>query len=323
MEFWDGSHIGSSGPERSARCTSRVPTPSDASCWCPNELGFGRAYVAGDLDADGDIYRVIEVLRDVTPDEMRAGITAAPAAVRAARKLGLFGKPLPPPPEEARLRGWRHSLRRDADAIGHHYDVGNDFYRLVLGPSMTYSCARFTGPTSTSPPPKRPSTTWCAVNSGSPSGAAADSWTSGAAGGRWRSTPRRSTTRRVVGITISEPQATSARERVAAAGVADRVEIRLQDYRELGSERFDAISSIGMSEHVGRSQLARYFEILHYALEPKGRLLNHAISSVGSSRIRRTSFIGRYVFPDGELIDIGDTVLAMERAGSRCATSSR
>ena len=102
---------------------------------------------------------------------------------------------------------------------------------------------------------------------------------------------------------------------MAAAGVADRVEIRLQDYRELGSERFDAISSIGMSEHVGRSQLARYFEILHDALEPKGRLLNHAISSVGSSRIRRTSFIGRYVFPDGELIDVGDTVLAMERAG--------
>ena len=119
----------------------------------------------------------------------------------------------------------------------------------------------------------------------------------------------------VVGITISEAQAELARQRVAAAGVADRVEIRLQDYRLLGGERFDAISSIGMSEHVGDKMLDRYFEILHAALAPQGRLLNHAISSAGGSRIGRTSFIGRYVFPDGELIDVGDTVLAMERAG--------
>jgi cyclopropane-fatty-acyl-phospholipid synthase len=119
----------------------------------------------------------------------------------------------------------------------------------------------------------------------------------------------------VVGITISESQAALARERVAAAGVADRVEIRLQDYRHLGSERFDAISSVGMSEHVGLKRLGRYFEILHAALTPRGRLLNHAISSVGGSRMGPRSFIGRYVFPDGELIDVGDTVLAMERAG--------
>ena len=119
----------------------------------------------------------------------------------------------------------------------------------------------------------------------------------------------------VVGITISEAQAALARQRVAAAGVADRVEIRLQDYRQLGDERFDAISSIGMSEHVGEKMLGRYFEILHAALAPQGRLLNHAISSTGGSKIGRTSFIGRYVFPDGELIDVGDSVLAMERAG--------
>jgi cyclopropane-fatty-acyl-phospholipid synthase len=106
-----------------------------------------------------------------------------------------------------------------------------------------------------------------------------------------------------------------ARDRVAAAGVADRVEIRLQDYRLLAGEQFDAISSVGMSEHVGEKQLARYFEVLHAALRPQGRLLNHAISSTGGSKLGRTSFIGRYVFPDGELQDVGETVLAMERAG--------
>ena len=119
----------------------------------------------------------------------------------------------------------------------------------------------------------------------------------------------------VVGITISEAQAALARQRVADAGLADRVEIRLQDYRDVGAETFDAISSIGMSEHVGHGNLARYYELLHAALRPTGRLLNHAISSVGGSKLGRSSFIGRYVFPDGELIDVGESVLAMERAG--------
>ena len=97
--------------------------------------------------------------------------------------------------------------------------------------------------------------------------------------------------------------------------MADRVEIRLQDYRDISGQEFDAISSVGMSEHVGRSNLDRYYGILHGALRPEGRLLNHAISKVGGTRITRASFLGRYVFPDGELIDVGESVLSMERAG--------
>jgi cyclopropane-fatty-acyl-phospholipid synthase len=120
---------------------------------------------------------------------------------------------------------------------------------------------------------------------------------------------------RVVGVTISRPQAELAHTRVAAAGLADRVEIRLQDYRDLGGETFDAISSIGMFEHVGRSRVGEYFRTLRSLLRPRGRLLNHAISSVGGSRIGRRTFIGRYVFPDGELLDVGEVVLAMQRAG--------
>jgi cyclopropane-fatty-acyl-phospholipid synthase len=118
-----------------------------------------------------------------------------------------------------------------------------------------------------------------------------------------------------VGITISQAQAALARQRVVAAGLADHVEIRLQDYRDLRDEEFDAISSIGMFEHVGAARTEEYFETLRALLRPGGRLLNHAISSAGGSRLGGRSFLARYVFPDGELLDVGEVVLAMERAG--------
>ena len=227
----------------------------------------------------------------------------------------MLGRPLPPPPEEARLHGGRHSERRDAKAISHHYDVGNDFYALVLGPSMTYSCARFVEPDTDLTAAQAAKHELICRKLGLPDRPGARLLDVGCG---WGSMAIHAATHHdvsVVGITISEPQAEEARKRVAAAGVADRVEIRLQDYRRLAGERFDAISSIGMAEHVGRANIDRYFELLHAALTPRGRLLNHAISSVGGSRISPRSFIGRYVFPDGELLDVGDSVLAMERAG--------
>lgn len=119
----------------------------------------------------------------------------------------------------------------------------------------------------------------------------------------------------VVGVTISARQAELARRRVEEAGVSDRVDIRLHDYRGLTGETFDAISSIGMSEHVGSGELDTYFRTLRRLLRSTGRLLNHAISSVGGSKLGRRSFMYRYVFPDGELIDVGDTVSAMQQAG--------
>ncbi len=116
-------------------------------------------------------------------------------------------------------------------------------------------------------------------------------------------------------MTISKEQFKAATERVKEAGLSDRIEIRLEDYRQLAGERFDAISSIGMFEHVGKSRIGDYFSTLSSLLSPKGRLLNHAISSVGGSKLGRRSFMYRYVFPDGELLDVGETVLAMEAVG--------
>ena len=142
IEFWDGSTIEptNGGPPIG---TLRILSPDALRrlLWSPNELGLGRAYVAGDIEADGEIVPMIDALRDVMPRDAKSAAAVARQGFTAARRLGVIGRPLPAPPQEARLRGWRHSLRRDADAVSHHYDVGNEFYRIVLGPSMTYSCA--------------------------------------------------------------------------------------------------------------------------------------------------------------------------------------
>ena len=144
-----------------------------------------RAYVAGDLDAEGDFIAMVEVLRDVTSEDLRFRSKAVIEAIAAARRAGVIGRPLPPPPQEARLTGRRHSLRRDSRAISHHYDVGNDFYRIVLGESMTYSCARFVDDDSRSTTPRRPSTISSPASSGSTSDRACACSTSGAGGARW------------------------------------------------------------------------------------------------------------------------------------------
>ena len=242
IEFWDGSAL---GPDPADAVGTIKVLSNDALrriLFAPSELGLGRAYVAGDLDVEGDIVRMIEVLRDATPTDLKFGPAAAREALVAAKRVGALGRPLPPPPEEARLGGWRHSLRRDARAISHHYDVGNDFYRIVLGPSMTYSCARFVtdvvdagGRTGGEARSGLPQGRVCT------SGPACGCSTSAAVGARWRSMPPRRTAFGWSASRSARQQAERARKRVAEAGVGELVEIRLQDYRELGGEQFDAI----------------------------------------------------------------------------------
>ncbi|MGA3352130.1 MAG: class I SAM-dependent methyltransferase [Acidimicrobiales bacterium] len=315
FELWDGSSFGPrDGPGtihvRSADALRRI-------LWAPGELGFGRAYVAGDVELEGDIVAMINSLHDAAPRDLRVGLRAVPAAFNAAWRAGAIGLPLPAPSEEARLGGLRHSLRRDTRVVTHHYDVGNDFYELVLGPTMTYSCARFADPSmSLEQAQESKHELICRkLGLGEKAKRLLD------VGCGWGTLAMHAAANfdaNVVGITLSKVQAGYARQRVAASGLSDRVEIRVQDYRELEGERFDAISSVGMFEHVGKVRTAKYFETLHGLLVPEGRLLNHAISEVGGSRLRPWSFFGRYVFPDGELLDVGDVVLAMEQAGFEC-----
>jgi cyclopropane-fatty-acyl-phospholipid synthase len=322
LVFWDGSAIGpTDGP---GQMIFNSPEALRRIMWAPGELGFARAYIARDLDVVGPIGEVLRAFQAslrAEPDEIQAtaeiktGLVVGPKALTALRSLGAFGKPLPPPPEEIVPHGRRHSMRRDKVAVSHHYDVGNEFYGLVLGPSMTYSCARFVEAGVSLEDAQAAKHELICRKLGlheRPGARLLD------VGCGWGSMAIHAATHhgaRVVGITISNEQAAEARRRVEAAGVSEQVEIRIQDYRLIADGPFDAISSVGMAEHVGERKMDDYFAILHALLRPGGRMLNHAISAVGGSRLRRRGFVYRYVFPDGELLDVGTTVLSMERAG--------
>ncbi len=314
IEFWDGSSL---GPEevlgtlrvRSADAVRRI-------LWAPGELGLARAFVAGDLEVDGDLFAMLRVLHDGAPRDLRQnGLRLLPAALRAAKDLGAIGRPLPPPPEECRPPGRLHSPSRDAVVVSHHYDVGNDFYRLVLGESMTYSCARFVDASSTLEEAQAAKHELVCRKLGLHERPGARLLDVGCGWGSMAIHAARHHQAEVVGVSLSREQVDLARRRVEEAGLADRVEIRLEDYRDLRGEPFDAISSIGMFEHVGTSRMQQYFETLRRLLRPEGRLSNHAISKPGGTTLGRRTFIGSYVFPDGELLDVAAVVGAMQRNG--------
>jgi cyclopropane-fatty-acyl-phospholipid synthase len=325
FEFWDGSSLA----PREGRTVGTVAVRSKEALahmvWAPGELGLVRAYVSGALDFTGDIFQVLRTLQQGAPNDARLGADAALRALGAAARVGALRRRPEPPEQEAHPSGRLHSKRRDSEAITHHYDVGNEFYELVLGESMTYSCARFLSPSDDGRQGPDASMPLADAQAAKHDLICRKLGLDRAPGMRlldvgcgWGSMAIHAATHydaKVVGITISSAQAELARKRVAAAGVGEQVEIRLQDYRDLGGERFDAISSIGMFEHVGGELTAQYFDTLFALLGPGGRLLNHAISSPGGSRISGRSFIGRYVFPDGELLDVGVTATAMQHAG--------
>jgi len=240
--------------------------------------------------------------------------------------LGAVGPRPPLPPEEVRQsrrrrgRGVKHSPERDAGSVRHHYDVGNDFYRLVLGPSLVYSCAYWAQPAGLGygleQAQRDKLELICRKLGLQPGMRVLD------VGCGWGSLALHAARYhgvRVLGVTLSGEQASLARHRVAQAGLSERVEIRVQDYREVGDGPYDAIASVGMSEHVGAGQFDGYCQALFALLRPGGRLLNHAIacppSGAEDSVEPRPSFMDRYVFPDGEVLPLGMVVDGLERAG--------
>ncbi len=320
IRFFDGSHLGpTDGP---ATIVVRSPSALSRILWAPGELGIARAYVAGELDLEGDIYAVL-ALRDrlARADRgdpaVRLGWAGLAGLARAVARLGLLGPPPPAPPEEARLRGVRHTAARDAAAIAHHYDISNDFYRLVLGDSMTYSCAAYLEPGLSLEQAQQAKHALVARKLGlAPGMRLLD------VGCGWGSMLIYAATHHGVegvGVTLSGEQAALARDRIAAAGLARRIEVRVQDYRELDDGPFDAICSIGMFEHVGLDRLQTYFATLSSLLRDRGRLLNHGIAQPAPAGHRagfaRRSFLDRYVFPDGELHEVGSVVSVMQACG--------
>jgi cyclopropane-fatty-acyl-phospholipid synthase len=316
VRAWDGSEAGPAGAPvvvvRSRRALRRL-------VWAPGELGLARAYVSGDLDVDGDLFAAFAAVSSagrLTPGTEAVAPTLADrlALLRTALRLRVVGPPPAPPPEELRVRGRRHSRARDAAAVSSHYDVGNDFYRLVLGPSMVYSCAVWATPeTGLDAAQEAKLDLVCRKLGLAPGMRLLDvgcGWGSLAlhAAGRYGAD--------VVGVTLSVEQARLAEKRVAEAGLSGRVEIRVQDYRDVADGPFDSIASVGMAEHVGEAELPGYAARLHDLLRPGGRLLNHAIAwSGGEVTWDDGGFIDRYVFPDGELVRLGATVGVLEGAG--------
>lgn len=314
VRAWDGSTLGAN--DAAVTIVVNSPVAIRRLLWSPGELGLARAYIAGEIDSENDMFSVL-ALRDLLGDRDQHVEVRIPrlALLRAARRIGAIGPPPPPPPEEVRQRGQRHSRARDAAAVSHHYDLSNDFYRIVLGPSMTYSCAVWSGPECTLEAAQaakhelvcrklalRPDMHLLDIGCGWGSMLIHAATHHGISG---------------VGVTLSRAQAELAKRRVELAGLADRVEIRLQDYRDIGDGPYDAISSIGMFEHVGLSQLEVYFNTCFALLAPGGRFLNHAIARVPSfgrgAPLGR--FYDRYVFPDAELHEVGVVVSAVQRAG--------
>jgi cyclopropane-fatty-acyl-phospholipid synthase len=310
VEAYDGSR---SGPEGGTTLIIRSPDALRRVVTAPGELGLSRAYVAGELDVEGEIWDLL-ALRDRMPN-----VRITPRTVRKlVDELGGWRqiRRIEPPPEEARLRGRRHSRVRDAAAISHHYDVSNAFYRIVLGPSMTYSCAVWHDPAHTLEEAQANKYELISRKLALEPGMRLLDVGCGWGGMAMHAAKHHGV--RAVGVTISRRQAELAEKRVAEAGLSEQVEIRVQDYREVEDGPYDAISSIGMFEHVGESRLSEYFGRLRALLRPQGRLLNHGISRPpGNTRARlpRNSFINRYVFPDGELHEVGRVVSITQTAG--------
>lgn len=329
---YDGSTAGP--PDPVATLVMRSPDALARILGRPGELGLSRAYVAGDLDIVGDIFSVLAL--DGATSSLRLGPRTMARILREAGPSAL--RLLPPPAEEARLRGKIHSPGRDRRAIGHHYDVSNAFYEMVLGPSMTYSCAVFESPEDALAAAQSNKYELVSAKLGLQPGMRLLD-----VGCGWGGMAVHAATHHgahVLGVTLSSEQYDWATKRVAEHGLGDRVEIRLQDYRELREAPFDAISSIGMFEHVGRQRMGEYFARLHRLLRPGGRLLNHAIGRPGHdhdatwtgraeatrrrlavaaglrgpSRIA-SPFMDRYVFPDGELHEVGTVVSMMQEGG--------
>jgi cyclopropane-fatty-acyl-phospholipid synthase len=319
---WDGSRAGP--PDAATTVTIKNPIALRRLLWQPNELGMARAYIAGDLDVEGDLIGALEqTVSSATPasQSSRLGVTEKLGVLSAAAKMGAIGTPPKPPSGEVKLHGRLHSRRRDAAAVSHHYDVGNDFYRLLLDETMTYSCGYWTAdpsPTFTLADAQRAKYELICRKLGLRRGMRLLDVGCGWGGMVMHAAQNHGVN--ALGVTVSRAQESLARQRIHDAGLDDQIEIRYCDYRELRSdhsERFDAISSIGMAEHVGAAAFAEYAGTLFQLMTPTGRLLNHQISMPdGASRAKSgPTFINRYIFPDGELQPVGNVVGALERAG--------
>jgi cyclopropane-fatty-acyl-phospholipid synthase len=310
VELWDGSALSPTNGNVGPTFSLRSPRALGHVIWAPGQLGLGRAYVSGEIEVD-DMDGALEVLDaySVPPLDARSKARLVLAALRAGALRSLPRAPA----AELRPRGRRHSRDRDRRAVRHHYDVSNEFFRLLLGESMTYSCAIFSrGAQSLEEAQRTKLDLVCRKLDLRPGERVLDV---GCGWGSFALHAAREYGVHVCGITLSEPQAVLARERAAAAGLDDLIQIRVCDYRDITGEQFDAIASIGMVEHVGSANIDAYAQLLAAALRPGGRLLNHGIARLRHGDPEAGPFSERFVFPDAAPLHVSRVLGAIEAAG--------
>ncbi len=306
---YDGS---SAGPaDAVVTLDVRTPRAVEYLASSPNQLGLARAYVTGDLEIIGSAYDAMTRLYPMPMDHLTTGDKLRLARMFAGKAL----KRPAPPPQERTLKGDRHSKRRDAEAIHHHYDVSNLFYSWVLGPSMAYTCAVFPDADASLEVAQATKFDLVCRKLGLQPGMRLLDIGCGWGGMVLHAVKHYGVT--AIGATLSEQQALFAQQRIAAEGLSDRAEVRFSDYRDVKETDFDAISSIGLTEHIGRDNYPAYFAFAYSKLRPQGRMLNHTITRADDAeRASYTnSFINRYVFPDGELSGPGHIMSAFNNAG--------
>ncbi|UOT03195.1 class I SAM-dependent methyltransferase [Rhodococcus opacus] len=321
LTAWDGS---TAGPVTAPRVVLRSPDALRRLLWNPGELGAAQAYVTGEIDVEGDLGEALAHVWAVARERGLNGVRPSPTTVakvlRVAAKLGVVGGPLPAPATQANIRGRLHSLLRDRAAISHHYDLSNDFYALILDPQMAYSCAYFTRNAPGTPQDsdyeledaqRDKLDLVCRKIGLEPGMRLLD------VGCGWGSLSLHAAAEygaHVVGVTISREQKAFIDKRIAERGLQDRVEIRLQDYREVPDGPFDAVASLEMGEHVGEKNYARYAQALYDNAKPGARVLIQQMSRTGHHP-GGGPFIESFIAPDMTMRPVGESVAYLERAG--------
>lgn len=326
VRLWDGTTWTPEGDQEPA-FTLVVERPSALRSLlrAGSSAALAESYLAGHLSIEGDIFAVPDVGRGI----LEQNISLTRRARIALRLLRLPGEddesvdgaevdedgvgrtgPMP----EAHLQGQRHSIERDRAAVTHHYDLSNRFYSLFLDPRMVYSCAVFRRPDeSLEEAQRRKLDLICRklrIREGERLLDIGCGW------GALIIHAAREYGARAVGITLSERQAELARVRVAEAGLGGQCRVEVRDYRRLEDDAFDRVASIGMFEHVGRERAPEYFATIHRLLRPGGSYLHHAITANPLTPPQSgPTFSDRYVFPDHELIPVGETLTFAEATG--------
>ncbi len=317
LRAWDGSEA---GPADGTLVELRTPQALTRLLWHPGELGAAQAYVTGELEVHGDVGDTLDLVRETVAARSLPPLTARriarllPDLVRLAKDTGALGRPPSPPATQAVLKGRLHSLARDRSAISHHYDLSNDFYQLLLDPHMAYSSAFYVdGPDMPLEQAQAAKLDLVCRKVGLTEGTRFLD-----VGCGWGSLSLYAAEHfgaRVTGVTIAAEQKAFIDERIRERGLEGRVEIRLQDYREIHSGPYDAVASLEMGEHVGEGNYAAYAEVLHRSVKPGGYVLVQQMSRFAGHHPGGGPFIEQFIAPDMTMRPVGETLGLLQGAG--------